>query len=264
LTEPSAPAAGPAPALSDRPRRPRSVARALAYPYDVPDRSYVIHAGQVTPIESDDHLHELAGGGLSERVPVIACGSNQSPSALAWKFARHEDGAVPVVRIRLKDFDTVYSAHFAGYGSIPATLHPVPGTVVTLFINWLTPDQLAQMHSTETGKGNYVYGELDNLQMDVEFGPPVTRAGAYIGTRGALAIDGRPVPLGEVQAEGRPHPALRQRDLIQRLLDLHALSDTVESYIQRNIDDEAERERRQLLIRAGSVPFDYAAFFPIG
>lgn len=247
------------PPAPDRPRRPRSVTRALAYPYDVPDRSFVIHAGDVRPVARDADLGDLSG-----RTPVIACGSNQSPSALSWKFAMPEDGAVPVVRVRLNDFDSVYSAHFAGYGSIPATLHPAPGTTVTLFVNWLTDTQLTRMHMTETGRGNYVYGELADLRMEAEFGPAVTRAGAYIGARGALAIDGRPVPLAEIPATGRGHPALRQRDLIERLLSLHALADTVEAFIQRNIDDEDERSRRQALLRMGALPFEYPAFRPAG
>ncbi|MAO56404.1 MAG: hypothetical protein CMM61_11995 [Rhodospirillaceae bacterium] len=255
---PSTPIAPPT-----RPRRPRSVSRALAYPYDVPNRSYVIHAGDVTPVESDQHLEDLAEG-LENRTPVIACGSNQSPSALAWKFALAEDGPVPVVRIRLADFDTVYCAHFAGYGSVPATLHPSPGTMVTLFVNWLTDTQLAHMHTTETTRGNYVYGDLSNLNVDAEYGPAIDRAGAYVTTIGAFALDGRAVPLAEVEATGRPHPALRQRDLIQSLLDLHGLADTVETFVQRNIDDEDERERRQGLIRIGALPFQYSAFEPRG
>ncbi|MEQ9683599.1 MAG: hypothetical protein RLO49_12895 [Rhodospirillales bacterium] len=247
-----------------RPIRPRSVSRALAYPYDVPDRSFVIHAGHVQPVESETHFHELAGGDLEGRVPVIACGSNQAPSALAWKFSRPEDGPVPVVRLHLKNFDSVYCAHFAGYGSVPATLHPAPGTVVSLFVNWLTPAQLAHMHTTETRRGTYDSGELAEIETEVEFGPAVTRAGAYICTRGALAIDGCPVPLAEIPARDRVHPALGQRALIERLLALHGLADTVETFVQRNIDDEGERSRRAALLHLGALPFDYPAFHPAG
>lgn len=245
-----------------RPIRPRSVSRALAYPYDVPDRSFVIHAGHVQAVESAAHFTELTGGDLAGRVPVIACGSNQAPSALAWKFSRPEDGPVPVVRLHLKNFDSVYCAHFAGYGSVPATLHPAPGTVVSLFVNWLTPAQLAHMHTTETTRGNYVFGELADLEAEVEFGPAVRNAGAYICTRGALAIDGCPVPLAEIPARDRVHPALGQRALIERLLALHGLADTVETFVQRNIDDENERTRRQALLHLGALPFDYPAFRP--
>ena len=78
------------PSPPDRPRRPRSVSRALAYPYDVPDRSFVIHAGHVQPVEDEAHLGDLAGGDLSGRIPVIACGSNPAPSALAWRSARSD------------------------------------------------------------------------------------------------------------------------------------------------------------------------------
>ena len=226
--------------MTERPIRPRSVERALAYPYDVPDRSYVIHAGEVSAVGCDGCL-----GDLGDRRPVLAVGSNQSPSALAWKFALPEDGPIPVVRVRLKDFDSVYCAHFAGYGSVPATLHPSPGTVVTLFVNWLTEAQLARMHDTELRRGNYVYGELHGVELEPEFGPKVDRVGLYVSTQGALTLDGRPVPLAEVPAERRNHPAFCQRDLLTRLIDMLAPGEALEAFVQRNMDDEAERLRRR-------------------
>lgn len=243
--------------MTDRPIRPRSVERALAYPYDVPDRSYVIHAGEVSPVGCDGCL-----GDLSDRTPVLAVGSNQSPSALAWKFSLPEDGPVPVVRVRLKDFDSVYCAHFAGYGSVPATLHHAPGTTVTLFVNWLNPAQLQRMHDTEIRRGNYVYGHLDGVDMEPEFGPRLDRIGLYLATFGALTLDGRPVPLAEVPAEGRAHPAQCQRDLLARLVAMIAPGDSIESFVQRNMDDEDERLRRRETLLATAEPFADPRFRP--
>ena len=242
---------------ANRPVRPRSVERALAYPYDVPERSYVIHAGEVSDVGCDGCL-----GDLSDRTPVLAVGSNQSPSALAWKFSLPEDGPVPVVRVRLKDFDSVYCAHFAGYGSVPATLHQAPGTTVTLFVNWLNAAQLARMHETEIRRGNYVYGHLDGVEMETEFGPKLTRIGMYLATFGALTLDGSPVALAEVKAEGRRHPALGQRDLLARLVARIAPDVSIEDFVQRNMDDEAERLRRRESLLASALTWADPRFTP--
>ena len=83
-----------------------------------------------------------------------------SPQQLGRKFPRD---VIPVTRVHLHDFDTVFSTHFTSYGAIPDTLFHSPGTVVTLFINWLNPEQEAHMHTTEVASENYRFCRLDSL-----------------------------------------------------------------------------------------------------
>ncbi len=242
------------------PARPgKDPERALAYPYDVPDRSYVIHAGKVRVVTSSPDL-----GDLKDRTAVLAVGSNQSPRALAWKFADPADGHVPVQRIHLTGFDSVYSAHFAGYGSVPATLHTAPGTVVTLFVNWLTPTQLSQMHGTEVGAGNYAYGELTDFEAKVDVGPRPDRLGLYLSTRGALSIDGAPVPLAETPAKNRPWRARTQRQVMTHLRDRFAHGGAVEDFVQHLIDDRRARQGKSRDLRQGAHRFDHPGFRPVG
>ena len=107
--------------------------RALGYPYPIPDHSYVVHNGDVSPMLGDQAARLREG-----RIPVLAVGSNQSPAQITRKFNGTDWPNVPCERCTMYDFDTVFSAHIAHYGSIAAALHPSPGTKVNLFINWLT------------------------------------------------------------------------------------------------------------------------------
>ncbi|MEK9672389.1 MAG: hypothetical protein VW268_07790 [Rhodospirillaceae bacterium] len=241
--------------MTGPPRPARTPERALAYPYDIPDQSFVIDKGAVRPVTCDDDLGDLNG-----RIPVLAVGSNQSIRALSWKFGGPEDGPVPCVRVHLKDFDSVYCAHIAGYGSLPATLHTSPGTTVTLFVNWLTEEQLAQMHGTEVSAKNYVFGELSGIDMTAEAGPQLTKVGLYLGTRGALTIDGCPVPLASIRAVERRWRALSQPEVMGQLQTRFACDGPQEAFIQELIDDQEARLARCLVLRETADPFDHPGF----
>ena len=109
-----------------------TLAHALAYPFDITNHSVTLREGEAAAFTRAD----TAG-----RHPVLAYGSNQSPARLNEKFA--PDQVVPVERAWLANHDVVYSAHMAGYGSIPATLRYVPGTCVALAVTWLDDAQIA-------------------------------------------------------------------------------------------------------------------------
>jgi hypothetical protein len=118
-----------------------TVERALGYPFAVPSRSFTLHEGREV---------ELAAVGVdrSTRTPLLAYGSNAAPAVLARKLGG-ETEPVPVVRAVLAEFDVVYSAHIAAYGSVPATLRRSPGTELFAFVAYLTPDQLQLVSKTE-------------------------------------------------------------------------------------------------------------------
>jgi hypothetical protein len=175
--------------------------RAFGYPYPLTHQSFIFHAGeQVTHRLIDD---PSAFPDVFGRTPVLAVGSNQSPEQLARKFPSADWGEIPTSRVHLQDFDTVYSAHVTGYGSIAATLHPAPGTGVSLYVNWLDQRQLLAMHETELSNQNYTYAALENINLSFEAGPTLTTVNLYIGSRGAYAPEGQAIPLAEVPAEGR-------------------------------------------------------------
>ena len=132
--------------------------RALGYPYSFPDRDFVLSNGDIQDLEDDSIL--------SGRKPVLAVGSNRSPEQLLRKFG--SDNLVPVTHAELSDYDVVYSAHIASYGSIPATLNASPGTIVNVCLTWLSSPQLSRMHETESLGVSYVY--LESKKLDIKLG----------------------------------------------------------------------------------------------
>ncbi len=121
------------------------IRHAKSYPFEIPERSYVYRRGEVLAYDA----HPVPRDG---RVPVLAAGSNQSHHQIARKFDGHPSGEViPSQRGRLHDFDVVYAAHLASYGSVPATFQESPGTVVGVFVLWLAEAQLARAAGRRTG-----------------------------------------------------------------------------------------------------------------
>lgn len=225
--------------------------RAAGYPYVLLDRSFIMDGGTHRFIETDDPFADFTG-----RRPVLAVGSNMSPLQLARKFPDTEHGPIPVTKVRLRDFDSVYSTHFTSYGAIPATLFPSPGTVVTLFITWLNAEQEDRMHETEVASENYGFCRLDDISMEIENGPAgggstgLDYLFAYVSSRGAAEIDGEPVPLAEIPAENRAWKPLGQLDMQGHAQRKLAPDLTVEAFIRENIADaERRRERTDALHR---------------
>lgn len=233
------------------------VRHALSYPFEIPTRSYVV---------AGDGYEELAESAtppdVSGRRPVLALGSNQSPRQLIRKYKDCGLGPITAVRARLHDFDVVYSAHVASYGSIPATLLPCPGARVAVFVLWLDPAQEARMHETEVASGNYHFGRLDGVTLAMEIGGDRASAFVYVGRRGALVRDGAPVALAEVAAENRTWPALGQQEIQAHVRDCLAPGRPLDAFIRAAVDDPAERLARAEALMADGHAFAYPSFAP--
>jgi hypothetical protein len=240
------------------PPDPHPLQRAKSYPYAIPSRSYIVVNGSHRELAANDPLPDVCG-----RRPVLAVGSNQSPEQLLRKFNDPDGGPIPVIRARLADFDVVYSPHVASYGSIPATLAHSPGTVVTLFVNWLTPDEEARMHETEVRSGNYHFGLLEGVELWLDRGRTLTSAFVYCSRRGALVRDGRPIALGEIMAEGRRWPSLCQEEIQGHVRDRTDPGRNIDDFIGDAITNPEVRHARTEKMMADSRPFDYPGFTPI-
>ncbi|MCB2101791.1 MAG: hypothetical protein KDE22_13020 [Rhodobacterales bacterium] len=225
--------------------------RAFGYPYAIPGASYLLMPdGTVRPLSAVD---------LKGRTPVLASGSNQAPEQLRRKFGGHTDRPVPVVRGAVAGVDMVHSAHVARYGSIPATPMACPGVTATAFITWLDDRQLARMHATEALGLNYDVRPLAGVtvtQPDLAgTGPEAVDAPlAYVSRWGALAVDGRPVPLAAVPATGRTHRALGQRDVLTHARDRLAPGADLSAFVLAAVHDPDERARRTRALAADAVP----------
>jgi hypothetical protein len=232
-----------APDTSDR---QAALARARGYPYPIPDRSYHWREG---------NTHEFDPRETEGRTPVLAVGSNQSPEQITRKFG-HVDGAeIPVQRCTLEGYDVVYSAHIAGYGSVPAMLQAAPGTTVTLFVNWLDEAQLAAMHETELRNGNYHYGRLDDISLALEGGETLTSVHGYISRRGHIrhAEDG--VALAKVSAENRQRPARNTAQMLAHVHERMASGHGLDEFILHLIEDAEFRRSVIAELSTDSVAF---------
>jgi hypothetical protein len=159
---------------------------------------------------------------------------------------------IPIQRGLLDDFDSVYAAHLAGYGSVPSTFHPSLGTRVTTYVLWLDDAQLNRMHETER---NYTYDRLDGIRVEIEgVGEIIDRAFAYTAVVGCLNVNGAPVALAEISAEGRILRAMSQPDMLDHVRGRLGPDVHLDTFIQAHIEDEALRRERTLALSSDSLP----------
>lgn len=228
------------------------LARAYGYPYLIPDHSYLVADGGWTPLDPRD-----ATAHRQDRTPVLAVGSNQSPEQILRKFQGPDWSPIACEKCTIQDFDTVFSAHITSYGSIAAALHPCPGTMVSLFVNWLDDAQLEAMHPTELGHENYVYAQLLNVDLKIENGPSLSEVYFYRGNAGAFAPHGSPIPLAEVHADDRQWLAMRQKDIQSHLTSSTANGLSVDEFVLTSIADKPARDRRRSDMEKTAVAFDH-------
>jgi hypothetical protein len=222
--------------------------RAKSYPFGPPARSYLFRGGAVEPLA--DVAARVRG-----LTPVLASGSNAAPEQLARKFAAHGAATIPVTRVDLHNFDSVYNAHIAAYGSVPATLFPSPGTVLSTFVTWLDDAALAVMHATEQPGINYHYGELAGIAAEVEGLGRLDRAFAYISVAGCLISAGGPLALAEVPATARRFPAATQTQALARARDMTAPGLDLDAFILESVADADVRLARDRALAATARAF---------
>jgi hypothetical protein len=176
---------------------------ALDYPYEQPRRSYLQLGARTLELPP-------AGPDLVGREPLLAYGANTSPLALARKLAALPPAPLPMLRAHLAGFDVVYSDHVSPYGAVPGTLHPSPGTTVTVFVAYPDGEQLQALTATEP---NYELVSLGELDCRLESGDLVERLDAYLSRHRPRLLGGSPVSLTEIEASGRRFAELTQREI---------------------------------------------------
>lgn len=199
--------------------------RGLRYPWYRPERSYALRDGAA------QLLHELGpqerGAALerhvfpgSDRVALLAIGSNAAPRNLSLKLAHHEqpeDREVLVLVGEIREVDVVAAAGVTVYGAMPATLAASPGTAVRAAVLLVTPTQLTTL---TWGELTYRLGRLDGAPFVVEEGVEgleLEAPLAFVNRFGAFTPDGVPAGLGALPARDRRWPAWTQRELLDRV-----------------------------------------------
>jgi hypothetical protein len=203
--------------------------RALTYPWARPAGSYLLREETAEPLTAmepaaRERVVDLYTAPQSGRLPVLAIGSNASPETLAVKFAHfpdEEDRAVLALTGRLHDHDVGPSAQTAFYGALPATVFASPGTAVCATVLWVTPTQFTQLTWSEL---SYDLGRL-RARFTMDDGDESFEEVLVFASRfGTFCLDGEPVALAAVPAEGRTAVAMDQEQLLEIVATL-ALGD---------------------------------------
>jgi hypothetical protein len=243
--------------MSAAPSEEEIVLRALEYPFARPSTSVVVVGDRELELIELDMLDlgssrvraESAEGSLADacedagvpvdalggrRTPVLAYGSNASPSGMRWKFPEARQAVTPLLRGTLGGLDVVYSAHIAVYGSVPATLQRSPGTTVETFVALLTEAQLERVAAWEINGRHQL---LRDVELTLEGADAPAEVGAFVSRHGCLTTGGVEIALAEVPAHGRRYQALGQPEVLRLVRDRVAPGTALEEFILANVRD---------------------------
>jgi len=196
------------------------------YPGAVPPVSYVhadgiargIAGGAVDGLPLDAWLRAQGAAPLAGRLPVLAYGSNRSPSKITWLRRELGLGADPVVvlRARTAGIAAVWAAGLrARDGARPAVLAAAPGVVEDHAVWLATPDQIAVLDRCEGRDDRFRLARLRTGSVAVDGAAlaahgardtevRVARPWVYLGhseIRRPLLVDGAPVRCADVPQE---------------------------------------------------------------
>ncbi len=263
-----------------------AIQKALAYPFEIPKESFLYLDGvkyelasfspgdiAATVIIKDGHPVRIVDvkdidvaphlDRLGSFVPMIASGSNAAFDQLQRKLPADEYQAfVPVVKGRVANACSVYSAHFARrYCSIPATLSFVKGAQSELFCVFVPDHLVDRMHQTEHIGVNYGFYELQNIDFILPGAEIVEKLYAYLSLWGCLQIDGSSIRLPQFSYSGPELPALFEIQILSRVRSILGYTGDLEGFLLSMIRDESVREQRiERLQKEYSIPIDSESF----
>jgi hypothetical protein len=195
--------------MAARPDTEELVRRALAYPYDPPAGSFIQIGDRTLPVPPEKI-------DVDGRHALLAYGANASPEALTRKLAALPPEPIPVLRVSLRGWDVVYSAHVTRYGAVPAAVVASPATVASVHLVFPNDDQLAALAATE-GQ-NYRLERLVDFTAELEIGREGSgEIDAFISVHGPLLLGGSPVALAAIPARDRVYPELTTPEMIDRV-----------------------------------------------
>jgi hypothetical protein len=206
---------------------------------------------------------ELPGASGAARTAVLGYGSNPAPETLARKLrdAPAADVAVPVLRLAVDGLDAVWSAHVhAGY--VPATIAASPGTTLQAWALLLTADERRVVDASESLGRNYALGRLDGVRARFADGTPCGDLLSYVSLHGALLLDGAPVAVAPVPADGRTLPALDEPAVLRRVHGIAGGGDEG-GFLRALASDPAAADRCTAALRGAARPFAWSAWTPL-
>lgn len=153
------------------------------YPWSEPVRVGMLHHDGFVEAELADEL--------AERVPVVAVGSNASPTVLRRKLGSLLSTGLPVAAAVVDGLQIGHSAHVSARGYVAAA--PTRGLAAQpVTVCWFDAAQLAVLDATEP---NYGRIPLPGSMPCRVGGAPLTGAQIYESVHGVLGEAGRPLQL---------------------------------------------------------------------
>lgn len=273
------------------------IARALGYPYprhpgpvlfdpgsgahaahvvDIgPERGHVV-AGLRVPVPSRAIAitteHQTIE--IEDAVVLIAAGSNGSTVQLARKYhGRHSARPILIAPATVSGAVSVYSAHIASYGSVPATMYPAGHPTghpvghragdrtgdarAALHVLMMPAEELAHINATESLGVNYVLAAPHGVSAIVE-GVTIARPLAYVSKRGAAAPDASPVLLAQTGGAATGYPALSQPEMLERVRAYVGHAAALRDFVARLSGDRAARMAVTERLAATALRWDLA------
>jgi hypothetical protein len=139
------------------------------------------------PDRLDDVLRALGGTPMAGRRPVLAVGSNASPSQLWHKFARRgPEFAVPVCAVQVRGLAVGHSAHVSPAGYIPYAPYADGGRTLRGMLLWPDGAQLARLDETERNYDRVSLASAD-YRLRLESGADLAGYFVYRSVHGVVA-----------------------------------------------------------------------------
>lgn len=187
-----------------------------SYPGALPQTSYLLLGDEVLPLEFakgrrlgrwrirgttasrdsqdegvplDDGLLRAKAVPVDVRTPVLAVGSNASPSQLVKKLAQFGDLDIPVVRASTLGLDLAFSAHINPAGYIPAAVRCAAGRRLHVWVTLLDDDQLKAMDSTEPNYERVLIANPEGAVVELESGEKLAACSVYRTRWGVLDLE---------------------------------------------------------------------------
>jgi hypothetical protein len=217
--------------------------------------------------QMDTYLKERNLPGLAERIPVLAYGANVSPGNLMTKFDKYDtEGTdtskeamktVPNLYVTMENTDAVWHGAPGGYaGGYFAELYQgeeVEGTTMKAVVQFLTPEQLAVMHTTEGD--SYGISVIQNI--DLGNGDTID-AVSYVARKSNVLLDndGKPIAVQGVERQNSDLEVMTPRDALAYTLGTEGVSHAIgamspEEYVESNKELTAkEKNARQSVVQS--------------
>lgn len=195
---------------------------------------------------------------------MLGYGSNPAPETLARKLrdAPAAGVAVPVLGLAVDGLDAVWSAHVhAGY--VPATIAPSPGTTLRAWALLLTDDERRVVDASESLGRNYALGRLEGVRARYADGSSCDGLLSYVSLHGALVLDGAPVALGPVPADGRAFPALDEPAVLRRVHGITGGETPEDAFLRDLAGDPTAADRCTAALRGAAEPFAWPGWSPL-